>query len=133
MTSIEEFHPDWATAPGDTIADILKERTLSTIEFARAIGFTPEDASALLEGRGTITIAIARELKRVLGASVEFWISRDYQYRQDISRLDAVDQEWLHELPLGDMIKFGWLAQTPHPSEEVTACLRFFDVPNVSE
>ncbi len=30
------------------------------------------------------------------------------------------------------MIKFGWLTPVPHPSEEVTACLRFFNVPSIS-
>jgi HTH-type transcriptional regulator / antitoxin HigA len=127
----KEFCPDWASAPGDTIADILRERDLSEVEFARRIGHTPDDVKALLQGRATITIAIARRLERVLGASVEFWISRDFQYRQDVARLQVAHKEWLAELPVGDMIKFGWLVPTPHPSEEVDACLRFFDVPSV--
>jgi HTH-type transcriptional regulator/antitoxin HigA len=29
---------------------------------------------------------------------------------------------------MGDMIKFGWLKPAPHPSEEVSACLHFFNV-----
>ncbi|MCH7992312.1 MAG: hypothetical protein IIC35_07840, partial [Gemmatimonadetes bacterium] len=86
----------------------------------------------LLEGRAAITIEVARRLQRVLGASVEFWMSRDYQYRQDISRLRVGDEEWLREFPIGDMINFGWLTPVPHPSEEATACLRFFDVPTIS-
>jgi len=85
----------------------------------------------LLQGRATITIGIARQLERVLGASVEFWMSRDFQYRQDIARLHSADEEWLTELPVGDMIKFGWLGPVPHPSNEMAACLRFFDVPSV--
>lgn len=136
MASTQEFRPDWASAPGDTIADILRERDLSEVEFAQRIGHTPEDAKDLLQGRATITIAIARRLGRVLGASVEFWMSRDFQYRQDIARLRLVHEEaheeWLVELPVGDMIKLGWLTPVPHPSDEVTACLRFFNVPSVA-
>src|SRR5262245_58817382 len=119
----KEFCPDWASAPGDTIIDILQERQLSEAEFARRIGQALEDVKDLLQGRATITIAIARQLERVLGASVEFWMARDFQYRQDIARLDAVHEEWLAGLPVGDMIKFGWLTPVPHPSDEVTACL----------
>src|SRR5437867_3946653 len=97
------FLPDWVSAPGDTIADILAERDLSVTEFAHRIGQPPELARDLLEGRRTITIKIARLLERVLGGSVEFWMSRDFQYRQDIARLHATDQDWLAELPVGDM------------------------------
>jgi HTH-type transcriptional regulator/antitoxin HigA len=131
MASNHEFRPDWASAPGDTIADILGERHLSVTEFAQRIGQTPEYAKELFQGRATITIAIARRLERVLGASVEFWMSRDFQYREDIARLPLADKEWLDEVPVGDMIKFGWLKPTPHPSEEMAACLRFFGVRSV--
>jgi HTH-type transcriptional regulator/antitoxin HigA len=132
MLSTDEFRPNWSSAPGDTIADLLRERHLSLIDFARRIGQTPDAVTGLLEGRATITIGIARKLEEVLGASVEFWMSRDFQYRRDVSRLHQIDEEWLAELPVGDMIKFGWLRPSPRPAEEMTACLRFFGVPNVS-
>lgn len=132
MPSRVEFKPDWASAPGDTIADILGERGLSVTEFAQSMGYTSDHVTDLLEGRATITIGIARQLERVLGGSVEFWMSRDFRYRQDTARLHATDNEWLTELPVGDMIKFGWLKPVPHPSDEMAACLRFFDVPSVA-
>ena len=133
MANTKEFRPDWASAPGDTIADILRERHLRVDEFARRIEQPQEYASDLLQGRATITVAVARRLEQVLGASVEFWVSRDFQYREDVARLSGADKEWLDELPVGDMIKFRWLTPTPRPAEEVAACLRFFDVPSVSE
>lgn len=126
-----EFRPDWASAPGETIADILRERNLSDVEFAAGIGRTLEEAKNLLQGRTNITIAIARQLEALLGSSVEFWMARDYQYREDIARLDKVDKKWLSELPLEEMIKFGWLPKSD-PSDQVAACLRFFDVPSVA-
>jgi Zn-dependent peptidase ImmA (M78 family) len=62
---------------------------------------------------------------------VEFWISRDFQYRQSVERINQTSREWLRELPVGDMIKFGWIKPKPHPSDEVSACLRYFNVPSV--
>jgi Zn-dependent peptidase ImmA (M78 family) len=59
-------------------------------------------------------------------------MSRDFRFRQDIARLKMGDEEWLAELPVGDMIKFGWLKPVPHPLEEMAACLQFFNVPSVS-
>lgn len=128
----QEFQPDWASAPGDTIVDILRERHLTEAEFAVRIGQSLQYVEDLLRGHATITITVARNLARVLGASTEFWMSRDFQYRNDISRLNPSQEEWVRELPVGDMIRFGWLSPVPHPSEEASSCLRFFDVPDVS-
>lgn len=133
MPRTREFQPTWTSAPGDTILDILEERGLSENEFASDIGQTLESTRDLLNGRATITIAIARRLSSALGASVEFWMSRDYQYRQDIRRLNKTHEDWLAQLPVGDMIKFGWLTPVPHPSEELDACLRFFEVSSVTD
>ena len=133
MLSCQEFRPDWASAPGDTIADFLKERALSEVEFARQIGHPLDYARSLLQGRATITIAIARKLERVLGASIEFWMARDFQYRQDITRLHEADDEWLGQLPVGDMIKFGWISPVPYPFDEIAACLNFFGVQSIRE
>jgi HTH-type transcriptional regulator/antitoxin HigA len=131
MHSSSNFRPKWVSAPGDTIADILHEKAIPVTEFANRIGETIEHAEDILNGRATITIGLARKLERALGASVQFWMSRDFQYREDSSRLDALDKGWLTELPIGDMIKYRWLRPVPKPSEEVEACLRFFDVPTI--
>ena len=131
-TITDDFCPQWASAPGETIADILRERNMSEDEFARELGQSADYAASLLQGRSTITIAAARQLERIVGGSVEFWIARDYQYRQQTAKLRTADQGWLSQLPLADMIRFGWIAPEPHPSEEVTACFRFFDVASVS-
>jgi len=133
MSDCRDFRPDWASAPGDTIVDILRDRAITEDDFAQRIGHTRQFARDLLEGRATITIALARQLEISLGASVEFWMARDYQYRQDVGRLQSNGKEWVRELPIGDMIKFGWLSPVPRPSEEVASCLQFFGVPNVSK
>jgi plasmid maintenance system antidote protein VapI/Zn-dependent peptidase ImmA (M78 family) len=130
--SNQEFSPNWASAPGETIADILEERNLSLASFANLIGQSSADVKGLLEGRTAITIGTARLLERVLGGSVAFWMTRDFQYRESITRLHSADQQWLADVPLSDIIRFGWLKPIPHPSEQVTASLSFFGVPSVS-
>jgi plasmid maintenance system antidote protein VapI len=132
MPSTNEFRPDWASAPGDTIADILGERQISVNELAKRIEQSPEYTNDLLQGRAPITLAIARRLGQVLGATVEFWLSRDFEYREGVARFSAADKEWLDDLPVGDMIKFGWLKPAPRPSEELAECLRYFGVPDVA-
>ena len=132
MSKAQGFLPQWISVPGDTVADVLRERDLSVTEFTRQMGEPMEVIEALLAGRTAITIGVARRLQKILGASVEFWMTRDFQYREDIAKREASEaKQWLFELPVGDMIKFGWLAPPPHPSEEVAACLQFFGVPDI--
>ena len=133
MNSNEGFQPDWTSAPGDTIVEILQERDISDTGFATLMGFSLEDTTDLLQGRSTVTLTVARRLTEALGASVEYWMSRDYHYRQDSRRFHAEEEGWLRELPLGDMIKFGWLSPPPLPSEELAASLRFFGVSSLLE
>jgi HTH-type transcriptional regulator/antitoxin HigA len=130
--SSHEFHPNWASAPGDTILDILSERDITVVEFANRVEESLENIEDLLQGRATITLGVARKLEGVLGASVEFWISRDFQYRQSVDRLHQTNRQWLSQFPVGDMIKFGWIKPKPRPSDEVSACLQYFNVPSVS-
>jgi plasmid maintenance system antidote protein VapI len=77
-----DFSPDWVSPPGDTIKDILAERNMSESEFSALIGLSGEETNNLLSGNAMITIAMARKLERVFGASVEFWMARDYRYWQ---------------------------------------------------
>ncbi|HEV2687132.1 MAG TPA: ImmA/IrrE family metallo-endopeptidase [Bryobacteraceae bacterium] len=132
MPDVSDFHPNWISTPGDTINDLLRERGITLAEFADRMGLTLDGVTELVQGRSTITIRVARRLEEVLGASVEFWMSRDFQYREDVVRLRVPDEGWLRELPIGDMIKFGWIKPVPSPADEVDACLRFFDVRSIS-
>lgn len=132
MGNAQAFNPDWASPPGETIEDILRERHVSIDDFSHTIDHTLEQTRDLLLGRLPITIALARKLQKVLGGSVEFWMSRDFQYRQQITVSAPADNSWLGELPYADMLNFGWLGLVSKPSDALSACLKFFDVPNVA-
>ena len=133
MTRDDQFCPNWTSAPGETIVDILHERGISPDRFAELMECSTDDVQDLLRGRSTITISMARRLSQVLGASLEFWMSRDFHFREDVKRIHGGGQEWLRELPLGDMIRFGWLKPPPHPTKELSACLQYFKVSDIAE
>jgi plasmid maintenance system antidote protein VapI len=134
MTKRNNFQPDWGSMPGETIADILEERNLSREDFARCMGYTVTQVDELLCGHAAITSLTAQKLETVLGGSTGFWITRESQYREHIARLkpaSAKNQAWINELPVKDMIKFGWLPAVHDASDKVSQCLRFFAVPDV--
>ena len=133
MIDREVFHPEWASWPGETIKDILLERGVAPSEFALQVGQTIKQVKDLLEGRTPITLAVARSLSELLGASPEFWMSRDLQYRKDLMRLSARDREWVDAFPIRDMVDLGWIPPVTQTGAKVQACLQFFDVQSVPD
>jgi len=82
-----EFTPDWASPPGDTMRDILVEKNIPTKKFASLMFFTPKQADNLISGRTIIDANIAHNLSVILGASPKFWLARERQYRKTLKRL----------------------------------------------
>jgi HTH-type transcriptional regulator/antitoxin HigA len=131
-----EFNPDWASPPGDTIADILEECCYSQQEFAQRMGYTPKHAHELLRSRAPISPETARKLELVLGATADFWLARDNQYRGNLLHSATIferkdEEAWLKELPVKDMLRYGWLAPEIFAANPAAACLRFFGVADV--
>jgi len=128
----DTFQPNWFSIPGDTINDLLIEKNLSLEAFADTIGKPASFVKCLISGKEEITSAIALQLSKALGASADFWLRREFQYREDLIRLQQVDEAaWLKLLPIRDMIKFGWLKS--EASKNVQALLQYFGVQSINE
>lgn len=137
FASMADFAPDWVVKPGDTIADLLEERGWTQTELAMRTGFTAKHINQLLKGDAPITQDTAVKLEKVLGSTVRFWVGLDTQYRAQLARrveLAALAKEgaWLKELPLADMVRFGWVAKMDDKALQVSECLKFFAVSGVA-
>jgi plasmid maintenance system antidote protein VapI len=132
----KSFQPEWMSAPGATINDILKAKKLSVERFGELMAYSHRRVSRLLCGQEAITIEVAKHLESKIGGSAKFWMSREQQYRDDVGHLQSEGDAtaasvWLSELPVRDMIKLGWLACDPSAESKVASCLKFFGVSNV--
>jgi HTH-type transcriptional regulator / antitoxin HigA len=139
MTENEtHFEPDWLSAPGDTIADVLEEQGWSQAEFAQRIGYTTKHVNQLIRGKAPISEESALRLERVLGSSARFWLKREAEYREALARQAEKSQlgqeaAWLGELPLREMIRFGWVQDfRANVAAQVAECLGFFGVATVA-
>ena len=137
MVDDTDFHPSWASPPGETISDCLQRRSLSLLEFADQIGCSLEAANQLICGETAIDQELAELLDNIIGGSARFWLSREVQYRDDLRRVNilhdtATALDWLDELPVRDMIDFGWIQGGNDKFDLALECLRFFNAPSVS-
>ena len=129
--------PDWVSPPGHTIISILEERELTVEQFANQIGRSPLAAQMILDGTCSIDFEVARALARAFGASEQFWIAREHDYRASISPPESVEitnlAELLEKLPLGDMHRFGWIHRAESREDQIAECLGFFDVSTLAQ
>lgn len=137
LSNAMQKQPDWISPPGDTMISILEERELTVEQFARSIGLTTSTAQSVLDGTKGIDSSLAKRLATILGASKEFWIARESDYRalvepaqnKVVSNLDQL----VKSLPVSDMQKFGWIHKRTTPEEKVTECLEFFGVSSLAQ
>ena len=136
--NLDRFEPKWPLPPpGDTILDILEEKNWTQSEFAERVGYTRKHVNQLIHGRATITEVTALRLERVLGSSAKFWLLREAKYREAMARVEENKRlegqtEWLRELPLSQMINFGWINKCSKKIDQVSECLKYFGVASVS-
>lgn len=136
IKAISTFAPDWVSPPGDTILDLLEERGWKQTELATRTGYTTKHISLLINGKAPITDDTAIKLERVVGGTARFWLTREVQYREMLVRIaerTSLKDEavWLNQLPIRDMISFGWIRSFADKGEQVAECLRFFGVASV--
>lgn len=79
-----DFNPDWASPPGATIADVLRERKLSTRWLAPRLGLTFRQTVELIHGKRELTAEMGLLLASCLYGTQEFWLEREKQYREQV-------------------------------------------------
>lgn len=133
----ETFNPDWASPPGDTIADTINERGWTQVQLAERLGISKKHLNRLIRGKVGLTDEMAFRLATVLGSTEQFWLRREAQYRQQIARLRAENryriwQDWLEEFPLVELKRAGILPNrrttNATKTEFVEKLLRFFSI-----
>lgn len=127
MENLIEFQPNWVSVPGNTIREVIINKNFSIPVLASKMQTTPEFINQLISGQSAITPDVAESLSKYLGASTDFWLKREEQYRNTLAH-NYSPEAWLKELPIKDMVKFGWIKDV---ADKVTECLNFFDVPDV--
>lgn len=124
------FLPMYASHPGQTVRDLLDNRGMSPKELAIAASLPIATVKGVIEGRVDITPDIALHLSKGIGGAENFWLARQSQYQDALIRLQKAEEEnreWISRLPLGDMVKQGWIKPATNSlSDKIRAALAFF-------
>ena len=80
------FNPNWVSAPGDTILDLLENKDLTSKEFSEMLGLSLKDTHLLLNGDYEINDELAEKLFISFSISKQFWINREKNYRDGLKR-----------------------------------------------
>ncbi len=128
-----QYHPDWVTRPGDTVAETLDYLGMTQSELARRTGRPIKTINEIINGRAAITPETALQFEKVLGVSARFWNNAERLYREHLARrADNVELlkmlEWAKRFPLREMVKFDWLPKPATDEDKVRSLLQFFGV-----
>lgn len=83
-----EFKPTVVVPPGETIRDYINALDITQNELAERLGITSKHLNGILSGKKPITYEISLKLKRVIGSSVEFWMTLETNYQLDKIRIN---------------------------------------------
>jgi antitoxin HigA-1 len=77
--------------PGDFLAEILEESSLSQAQFARMIGVSPMRVSHVVKGTRPVTAELALLFGRAFGQSPQYWLNLQsaHDLRKAQSKLGA--------------------------------------------
>jgi plasmid maintenance system antidote protein VapI len=77
--------PDWTLRLGETLADLLIEGHMSTLDAGKVTGLRAEDIEAVIGGSLAVDERVAERLAK-LGPSAQFWLNYQANYDADLAR-----------------------------------------------
>ncbi|MCC8118164.1 MAG: HigA family addiction module antidote protein [Bacteroidales bacterium] len=111
----KQLVPYRATHPGEIVREELKERKISTKDFAKQIGIPQTHLNDFLHGRKNMTEELAHKLECALGIDAAFWMRFHQRYLQN-SRIIAERKQ--KDRPL-NMIILKAMNEQGYSSEQV--------------
>lgn len=132
-TKQNQFFPQIAFHPGETLADKLKELGMGPKEFAIRSGKPEKTIIGVMKGESSITPEMAVQFEQVLQIPANFWLKKQRYFDEFLARqvhqkkIDACST-WTKKFPLNEMIKKEWISDKSSIAEKTIELLAFFGV-----
>jgi len=135
MTKINQFIPQIAFHPGETLAEKLNELGMGPKEFSIRTDKPEKTIIAVLNGKSALTPEMAVQFEHVLKIPAHFWLNLQRNYDEFIAR-EKQKQEWddtiswTKHFPISEMIRLDWIPSCSSWEEKTSALLDFFGISN---
>jgi len=134
-TKKNQYHPQIAFHPSETLAEKLEELGMGPKEFAIRTGKPEKTVIAILKGKSSITPEMAVQFEHVLKIPAHFWLNMqrnfdEFTAREERQELLAESTDWARNFPIADMVKKGWLPAKTTIEEKTSELLAFFSISN---
>ena len=133
----DEFAPDYAVPPGETLVELLEERAMSQVELARRADLSTKHINQIVKGHAPISNDVALRFERVIGVPARLWLNLESRYQESLARLAdnkalEADLSLLDELPIPAMVRMGLLTKYATPVDRLREVLSLLGVANRS-
>ena len=131
--SKQEFNPDYAVPPGETLLETIHALDLTQKELALRMGRPVKTINEIIKGVAAITAETALQLEKVTGVPASFWTNAEANYRERLARLKEQRRieeqtQWLKSFSYGKMAELGLVSPSSEKHERVENLHRFFGV-----
>jgi len=131
------FEPDYAVAPGETLAETIASLGMSQADLALRSGLTSVSINRIIKGSQPITAETANKLELVTGVPATMWNNLEAQYREQLAKLEERERlqkhlAWLKTIPVKELIRRKIISDTRDRAELVRQALAFYGVSSVA-
>jgi len=132
-TVVNQYVPDEVSPPGETLLELLEERSMSQAELAERTGRPKKTINEIIKGKAPITTDTALQFERVLNTPASFWNQREQNYREWLARIQERNElkeyiPWMKNFPLRAMINLGWIVEGGDPINQLEILLNYLGV-----
>lgn len=131
------YKPNYATHPGEHLAEILEAREIKKADFAKRAGISAKAVSQIINGKALYSSELALVFERVLEVDARIWMNLANNWQLFQAKLkeekifsNEATRSWLNRFPVSDLRKLG-IVSSSRKSEDITeSILRFLGVSN---
>lgn len=132
-TVTNQFYPNYAVLPGETLLDTINAIGMSQAELAERTGRPKKTINEIIKGKAPITPETALQLERVLGVPARFWNNLESNYRETVAQLAEQERlnthiAWLEDIPIKKMAILGWIRPFKDKVQQLQEVLNYFGV-----
>ncbi|HAT55218.1 MAG TPA: addiction module antidote protein, HigA family [Lactobacillus sp.] len=122
---------DYATAPGETLREVLFSLNMTQEVLAEHLGVTKKHVSNIINDNVSITPDVATKLEYVLGPSASFWLNLSSNFQNceaEAKQEELIESQanWSDKFNYNDMANKGFVAATSDKIKRTENLLRFF-------